>query len=136
VKTRIVVLAIIIQILAACQQHDLPGQAPLESKEPVAIESLPDPVVTDKMAQEELESQLAMRMAEEEMGIFFQERTGQIPPFPGEWVEKDGSRYCNGYMTRVESEDFCVSKVPSDWVPFEFDGQTYFVQPLTDINEQ
>ena len=134
--TRIVVLAVILQSLAACQRHDLPNQAPLESKEPVAIESLPDPVVTDKMAQEELEAQLAMRMAAEEMGIFFQGQTGQIPPFPGEWVEKDGSRSCNGYWTRFESEDFCVSEVPSDWIPFEFDGQTYFVQPLTDINDQ
>ena len=133
--TRIVVMAVILQSLAACQRHDLPNHPPPKSEKPVVVESLPDPVVTDKMVQEELEAQLMVRMAEEEMGIFFQERTGQIPPFPGEWVEKDGSRYCNGYLTRVESEDFCVSDVPSDWVPFEFDGQTYFVQPLSDIND-
>lgn len=59
----------------------------------------------------------------------------QNSPLTGEWVEKDGSRFCNGYMTRVDSEDFCVSEIPEDWVPFEFEGQTYFVQPLADGSE-
>ena len=57
-------------------------------------------------------------------------------PLAGEWVERDGSRFCNGYMTRVESEEFCVSEIPDGWVPFKFEGQTYFVQPLASAIER
>ena len=54
------------------------------------------------------------------------------PEFSGEWIERDGVRTCDGFLTRIESEDFCAAKVPTDWRPFEFDGRTYYVQPLTD----
>lgn len=37
---------------------------------------------------------------------------------------------CAGYLTELESEGFCSTDVPRDWVPFEYDGATYFVQPL------
>ena len=57
-------------------------------------------------------------------------------PLAGEWVERDGSRFCNGYMTRVESEEFCVSENPEGWVPFTFEGQTYFVQPLESASKR
>jgi hypothetical protein len=57
-------------------------------------------------------------------------------PLAGEWVEKNGSRFCNGYMTRVESEEFCVPEIPQGWVPFTFEGQTYFVQPLARASER
>jgi hypothetical protein len=39
-------------------------------------------------------------------------------------------------MTLVESEEFCVSEIPEGWVPFTFEGQTYFVQPLADPSER
>ncbi|HNP64391.1 MAG TPA: hypothetical protein PKH39_10700 [Woeseiaceae bacterium] len=48
----------------------------------------------------------------------------------GQWEEKDGSRICHGYLTRIESEDFCAAEVPDDWTPFTYDGKTYYVQPL------
>ena len=67
--------------------------------------------------------------------IILREPTDRNSPLTGEWVEKDGSRFCNGYMTRAEGEAFCVSEIPEDWVPFEFEGQTYFVQPLADGTE-
>ena len=50
----------------------------------------------------------------------------------GEWIEKDGMRVCDGYLTRFENEDYCAAEVPSDWQPFEFNGRTYYVQPLMD----
>ena len=48
----------------------------------------------------------------------------------GEWIEKDGMRVCDGYLTRFENEDYCAAEVPSDWQPFEFNGRIYYVQPL------
>ncbi len=46
------------------------------------------------------------------------------------WVERDGTLVCEGYMTRYADERFCASEVPHDWRAFEFNGQTYYVQPL------
>ena len=37
---------------------------------------------------------------------------------------------CDHYLTRVESEDFCSEEAPGDWESFEFEGETYFLQPL------
>ncbi len=48
----------------------------------------------------------------------------------GEWIEKDGMRVCDGYLTRFENKDYCAAEVPSDWQPFEFNGRIYYVQPL------
>ncbi len=48
----------------------------------------------------------------------------------GNWVEIDGVRKCKGYLTKFEDNDFCLSEVPGDWEPFEYDGQIYYVQPL------
>ena len=49
---------------------------------------------------------------------------------PGVWREKNGSKICDGYMTRFENEDYCSAKVPEGWVPFQYNGETYYVQPL------
>jgi len=51
---------------------------------------------------------------------------------PGTWREEHGARFCEGYLTRREDLDYCAAEVPGDWEPFEFDGQTYYVQPLTE----
>ena len=37
---------------------------------------------------------------------------------------------CDHYLTRVESEGFCSEEAPGDWESFEFEGETYFLQPL------
>ena len=50
----------------------------------------------------------------------------------GKWIKEDGVRYCDGYLTRAVDDKFCSEEVPSDWQPFEFNGNLYFVQPLTD----
>ena len=58
--------------------------------------------------------------------------TKSRPELSGKWIEKDGVLMCDGYLTRIESEDHCESKIPADWTPFEFDGRTYYMIPLTD----
>ena len=54
---------------------------------------------------------------------------------PGKWVEKNGSRVCDGYLTRYEESDYCVAELPDGWLPFEFDGNTYYAVPLQDKDE-
>ena len=49
---------------------------------------------------------------------------------PGRWERKDGELICRGYLVSAESEDYCAAAVPNDWMPFSFDGKTYFVLPL------
>ena len=51
---------------------------------------------------------------------------------PGKWREEDGVLFCDGYMTRTESELFCESSVPEGWQAFEFRGDTYYAQPLSE----
>ena len=50
--------------------------------------------------------------------------------YSGTWTYSEGSRYCDGYLTRKSSDDYCVADPPSDWEAFEFDGNTYYRQPL------
>ncbi len=50
--------------------------------------------------------------------------------YTGTWIYSDGSRYCDGYLTRKSSDNHCVTDIPSDWEAFEFDGNTYYRQPL------
>lgn len=38
---------------------------------------------------------------------------------------------CQGYLSNNMVDDFCVSEVPEDWTPFEFNSETYYVQPLS-----
>ncbi len=65
-------------------------------------------------------------------GPGFSVPTKRRPELSGKWIEQDGVLMCDGYRTRVESEDYCEAQVPEDWQPFEFDGRTYFMIPLTD----
>ncbi len=51
------------------------------------------------------------------------------------WVERDGALVCEGYMTRYEDEEFCASEVPDGWRAFEFNGQTFYMQPLAESNQ-
>jgi hypothetical protein len=77
------------------------------------------------------EEQIAMGLAEQEPRIILEGyiRSGQLPE--GTWYDQNGSRICEGFLTRNIDEDFCAAEVPIDWVPFEFNGQTYYVQPLS-----
>ena len=53
----------------------------------------------------------------------------------GNWREENGVRICDGYMTRFKDEDYCASQIPEDWVPFQFDGETFYIQPLADYSD-
>ena len=56
--------------------------------------------------------------------------------FSGKWIEGDGARICDGYLTRWSNEEFCAADIPDDWTPFEFNGQTYYRQLLAEDKEQ
>ena len=53
------------------------------------------------------------------------------PTFSGEWTKRDGAWECDGYLTRLENEVHCAPSVPDDWIPFEFEGETFYVAPLS-----
>lgn len=96
----------------------------------------------------ELESELADELTPEQLERLYEfleeeDRAFVMPPkalapsenqpeYSGEWIERDGVRECDGYLTRIEGEDYCRADIPTDWQPFEFNGKTFFVQPLTD----
>ena len=46
------------------------------------------------------------------------------------WPKKGAILACDGYMTRYADQDYCSDEIPADWVPFTFDGQQYYFQPL------
>ncbi len=55
--------------------------------------------------------------------------------YSGEWIEEDGVRFCDGYLTRNADDEYCSTEIPEDWRPFEFDGETYYVAPLRNDHE-
>lgn len=57
---------------------------------------------------------------------------GDPPDYSGEWIKRGGIWECDGYLTRFADEEFCTANLPNDWVPFEFEGRTFYVQPLSD----
>lgn len=133
--TRIAFIFVIGLSLTACQRPATNNEPVQIAEAPEPKESAPEAVVTDEMIQAEREAQLAIQMAEEEFDMFLQERLGQGQQQPGEWIEKDGARICLGFLTRNADQDFCAAEVPADWVPFEFNGNTYYMQPLSEISE-
>lgn len=48
---------------------------------------------------------------------------------------RQGYWQCDGYLTDVERENFCSSETPNAWVPFDFQGETYYIQPLARGNQ-
>lgn len=52
--------------------------------------------------------------------------------FSGKWQSERGALVCDGYVTRNSREDYCESQVPEDWQRFEFDGEIYYTQPLSE----
>jgi hypothetical protein len=53
----------------------------------------------------------------------------------GNWLNENGARVCDGYMTRFADQEYCAAEIPEDWVPFTFDGQEYYIQPLADSED-
>ena len=133
--TRTVILFVTFLSLAACQRPVANNELQDTSESSPPKEQAPEAVVTDKMATAEREAQIAMEMAELELGWALEGtiRPRQLPE--GTWHHQDGSRICTGFLTRNIDVDFCAAEVPSHWVPFEFNGQTYYMQPLSVSNE-
>ncbi len=55
----------------------------------------------------------------------------QNPAREGQWKRWGKVYQCDGYLSRDQGKDFCEEEVPSDWIPFEYEGQTYYIAPLT-----
>jgi len=133
--TRIVFLFAIILFLVTCQRPTTNDQPRQSSDATRPEEAGPEAVVTDEMAEAEREAQIAMELAEQEFGFILEGsiRPGELPQ--GTWFDQNGSRICDGFLTRNVNEDYCAAVVPGDWVPFEFNGQTYYMQPLSESGE-
>lgn len=110
-KARIAVLFVSVLPCAACQSDKTPENAEIE---PITI--LPFVSADELPNLDEYLDELYLR--------------------PGTWREENGSRICDGYMTRFENEDYCSSTIPDGWVPFEYDGETYYAQPLADSSNE
>ena len=57
--------------------------------------------------------------------------------YPQDGTARKGGDFlsCDGYLVRFKNEEYCASTVPDDWVPFEFNGYTYYRQPLLTTDE-
>ena len=130
--TRNVIYCAVLLSLLACQRQDTDDVLKPDLGVPPTIESTPEPTVTEEMKADEREAQQAIQDSENEFEYFYRERPGQQHLTPGEWIEENGSKICVGFLTRVADEDFCASTIPSDWEPFDFNGHTYYVQPLSE----
>jgi len=109
--------------LSACSQESHDGS------DSIVAEQFPG------LTPEQLE-RLEELMARENRGFVIPPRNagrpGDRPDYSGEWTDHGGIKECDGYLTRFEDEEFCSSEIPSDWVPFAFEGRTFYVQPLSD----
>jgi len=129
--TRTVILSVILLTLSACQRPATNSEPQQSTDATRPEEPAPEAVTTDAMAEVEREARIAMELAEEEPGLILEGsiRPGELPQ--GTWYDQSGARICDGFLTRNANEDFCAAEVPSDWIPFEFNGQTYYTHPLS-----
>lgn len=130
--TRNVIYCAVLLALLACQRQDSDEKLKSDLGVSPMIEPAPEPTVTEEMKEAEREAQQAVQDSENEFEYFSRERLGQEQLALGKWIEENGSKICVGFLTRVADEDFCASTIPSDWEPFEFNGHTYYVQPLSE----
>ena len=49
----------------------------------------------------------------------------------GRWDEIGSSRICRGYLVQIENEEYCSSRPLNDWKQFTYDGQKYYLHPLS-----
>ena len=146
---RVLSSAIVILVLAGCSNND--------KQEPQLQLEIPGPPVADLAPPENLSADSCRAALEYEAeldrlrGIYTEDHpdvvrlrelaesakttclaaTGQTFP-PGKWREEDGALVCDGYMTRRADQDYCSADIPEDWVPFTFEGRTYYMQPLAE----
>ena len=92
-----------------------------------------DPDVPEKTSEPEVVAESPSDTEQDRLEQFMLE---QLMLEQGNWRYEDGARICEGYLTRYEDEDYCASEIPDDWEPFEYDGRTYYVQPLSGTEER
>lgn len=156
-KVSLVLTAVLLISVAACSEHEKeasqdkaatipipppkpPGPA-AEPPNPWAKRNIPDPCTAMEEAKRERDD-LLLRYQDNHPAVVTLTRfieaaqaqcskaTGNNPP-SGNWYLQDGIRVCDGYIVRNANEEYCASEIPEDWVPYSFDGQEYYVQPLT-----
>lgn len=153
---------VLISMTAACSEKDkaivqdpaamvpdpmqqAPGAAP-GSPNTGTNKRIPDPCVAAEKAARELEL-LKLRYTDNHPEVihqkkFFEAAEAQCSgptvneSLSGNWIVEDGVRVCDGYLVRNADQDYCAAEVPDDWVPREFDGQKYYVQPLKGIEQE
>lgn len=121
--------------LVACKPFVTVGEVQKRSDGDLPKEQVPGPVVADDSTTADQETQFTMESTERGW-VYFRDGTvmrGKMPETP--LFEQGEFRACNGFLTRNIDEDFCSSQAPSDRVPFEFDGQTFYLQPLSANND-
>ncbi len=134
-KTRILVCSLVsCACLLACGKEPAEGSESTVTDQPAdsSGQSSTDPLTSLTPEQEAFFDAL---MAQENRGFVIPPpdsgHLGGQPDYSGQWIERGGVKECDGYLTQMEDEEFCSSEIPSDWVPFEFDGRTYYLEPLS-----
>ena len=106
-KVRAYALIVLLGVFSSTNA-DEPAKDPEESTSEPSSELTP----------EQLEL-LYEHMAREKRGFVIPPKTTMPledqPEFSGEWIERDGMRTCDGYLTRIENEDYCEAENPADW---------------------
>ena len=83
----------------------------------------------DRFDETHPEVALARRLAEQAEADCFSP-AASAGPHSGKWVEQGGVLTCDGFMTRRDDQDYCSAEAPDDWVPFEYEGEIFYLQPL------
>ncbi len=144
-KTRALVCSLVsCACLVACTEDSADSSEPAAMEQP--IDSSESATTEDPAANSTLRDPLTgltpeqqsffdAVMARENRGFIIpppdSERLEGQPDYSGQWIERGGVKECDGYLTSMEDEAFCSSEIPRDWVPFEFEGRTYYVEPLS-----
>lgn len=107
ILARTAVLPVFLTVIA-CQDTGIPGEARDDHLNEQAVTELPESFVLPAHPSQEL---------------------------PGIWSEGYGAVICEGYVTNRQDQEYCADSAPDDWVPFEFNGSTYYVHPLALANQ-
>lgn len=155
---RALATALLLVVVTACGTSEKEAPAPQAANPPVPPPAEPDPpaaaaVPPRTLLNENCELAIYYKQQLEELRLRYAENhpdvarlrglieaaeaecsasAAQSSP-SGQWVERDGQIVCDGYLTRIDDQDYCAAEVPDDWRPFTFDGELYYIQPLDNV---